>query len=250
MQNIKKYRSIFISDVHLGARMSQANLLLDFLKTVECDTLYLVGDIIDGWALSKSFYWPQDHNDVIQKILRRSRKGEQVIYLPGNHDEFLRSFGTHEFGNIILQDTIIHTGANGKKYLVMHGDQFDVVIKKMKWLAHFGTWAYDTIIYLNWFVAKIRKSLNLPYWSLSAWAKYKVKKAVNFISDFEENLTNYAQSKQVDGIICGHIHHANIRDINGLQYINCGDWVESLTAIVENYDGTWELIKWKNKDFV
>jgi UDP-2,3-diacylglucosamine pyrophosphatase LpxH len=246
--NIKKYRSIFISDVHLGSKMSQADLLLDFLKTVECDTLYLVGDIIDGWALSKSFYWPQAHNDVIQKILRRARKGEQIVYLPGNHDEFLRSFGNHNFGNIQLIDNIMHIGADGKKYLVMHGDQFDLVINKMKWLAHLGTRAYDIMITLNILVSQIRKSFGLPYWSLSSWAKYKVKQAVNFIGDFEMNLTQYAKSKGANGIICGHIHHPNIRKIDDLTYINCGDWVESLSAIVEHADGTWELIRWENKN--
>lgn len=243
-----KYRSIFISDVHLGAKMSQADSLLEFLKTVECDTLYLVGDIIDGWALGKSFYWPQSHNDVVQKLLRRSRKGEKIVYLPGNHDEFLRSFGEHDFGNIHLVDSVVHTGLDGKKYLVIHGDQFDAVISKMKWLAHFGSWAYDTIIAFNVLFARIRKMLNLPYWSLSAWAKYKVKQAVNFISDFEDNLTNYARVKDADGIICGHIHHPNIRKIDGLTYLNCGDWVESLSAVVEHTDGTWELIIWKNKN--
>ena len=241
---LKYYKSVFISDIHLGARMSQAESLLEFLKTFECENLFLVGDIIDGWALSKNFYWPQQHNDVIQKLLRRSRKGENIIYLPGNHDEFLRSFGEHDFGNIKLVDHFVYTGLNDKKYLIIHGDQFDAVIKKMKWLAHLGTWAYDAMIRINVMVSYIRKFLNLPYWSLSAWAKYKVKKAVNFIGDFETNLTDYAKSKDADGIICGHIHHANMRDINGMHYINCGDWVESLTAIVEHTDGTWELIKW------
>jgi UDP-2,3-diacylglucosamine pyrophosphatase LpxH len=246
---LKYYKSVFISDIHLGARMSQAESLLEFLKTFECENLFLVGDIIDGWALSKNFYWPQQHNDVIQKLLRRSRKGENIIYLPGNHDEFLRSFGEHDFGNIKLVDHFVYTGLNDKKYLIIHGDQFDAVIKKMKWLAHLGTWAYDAMIRINVMVSYIRKFLNLPYWSLSAWAKYKVKKAVNFIGDFETNLTDYAKSKDADGIICGHIHHANMRDINGMHYINCGDWVESLTAIVEHTDGTWELIKW-NKNSV
>lgn len=241
---MKKYKSIFISDIHLGARMSQPRPLLEFLKTVECDNLFLVGDIIDGWALQKSFYWPQQHNDVIQKLLRRARRGETIIYLPGNHDEFLRSFGEHDFGNIKLVDHYIYNGINGKKYLVIHGDQFDAVIKKMKWLAHLGTWAYDFMITVNVAVSYVRRFLKLPYWSLSAWAKYKVKSAVNFIGDFETNLTEYAKTKNADGIICGHIHHANMRDINGMHYINCGDWVESLTAIVEHTDGTWELIKW------
>jgi UDP-2,3-diacylglucosamine pyrophosphatase LpxH len=225
--------------------MSQAEKVLAFLKNVECDNLFLVGDIIDGWAMSKSFYWPQTHNDVIQKILRRARKGENITYLPGNHDEFMRSFGEYEFGNVKLVDHLIYEGLNGKKYLVMHGDQFDLVVQKIKWLAHFGSWAYDTIIVVNVFVSKIRNFFGLSYWSLSAWAKYKVKQAVNFIGDFEESLTDYARTKNTDGIICGHIHHANIREINDMLYMNCGDWVESNTALVENLDGTWELIKWQ-----
>ena len=239
------YKSVFISDVHLGTRMSQADKLLDFMKTFECDNLYLVGDIVDGWALNSGFYWPQEHNDVIQKILRRARKGTRVVYLPGNHDEFLRSFGDHEFGNIILTDTIIHTGIDGKKYIVMHGDQFDVVINKMKWLSHFGSWAYDMLIYINVVVVKIRNLLNLPHWSLSAWAKYKVKKAINFIGDYEENLSNYAISKGVQGIICGHIHHPNLRDISGIKYVNCGDWVETCSAVIEHQNGTMEIIYWR-----
>lgn len=243
---IKQYRTVFISDVHLGTKMSQAAQLLEFLKTFDCQNLYMVGDIIDGWALQKSFYWPQSHNDVIQKILRRARKGEQVTYIPGNHDEFLRSFGDHDFGNIRLVDSIIHHGADGKRYLVIHGDQFDLVIARFKWLAHVGSWAYDMLIAANVFVSRIRRMLNLPHWSLSAWAKYKVKQAVNFIGDFEENLTSYAKSKSADGIICGHIHHANIRDIDGLTYMNCGDWVESLSALVEHTDGRWEIIRWEN----
>lgn len=241
----RNYRSVFISDVHLGTKMSQPELLLEFLKTVECERLYLVGDIIDGWAMHKKFYWPQMHNDVIQKMLRKARKGTDIIYLPGNHDEFLRSFGEQLLGNIQMVDSIVHEGADGKKYLVMHGDQFDIVIKHAKWLAHLGSWAYDFLIALNVTVASMRSALNLSYWSLSAWAKYKVKTAVNFIGDFESNLANYARAKGSDGIICGHIHHANIRDIDGISYMNCGDWVESCTALVENLDGTWEIIKWE-----
>lgn len=242
------YRSVFISDVHLGTKMSQPAALLEFIKTFECENFYLVGDIIDGWAMHKSFYWPQAHNDVIQKLMRLARKGTVVTYLPGNHDEFLRSFGDHEFGNIILVDTCIHIGINGKRYIVMHGDQFDVVVKNMKWLAHVGSWAYDALIAINVLVSRVRKMLNMPMWSLSAWAKYKVKQAVNFIGDYEENLTSYAHSKGVDGIICGHIHHANIRQIGDTTYMNSGDWVESCTALVETIDGEWKIIKWAENE--
>ena len=233
------YRSVFISDVHLGTKMCQAELLLDFLKTFECDNLYLVGDLIDGWALSKNFFWPQSHNDVIQKILRKGRKGTKIYYIAGNHDEFLRVFAPQMFGNIVIEDTVIHTTVDGRKIMVLHGDQFDVIVNKMKWLSHLGSWAYDVSIMLNTVIAKIRNTFNLPYWSLSAWAKYKVKKAVNFISDYEESLLNYAKSKSASGIICGHIHHPNIRDINGLTYMNCGEWVESCTALIEDKDGNF-----------
>lgn len=242
---MRKYKSVFVSDVHLGTKMSQAGSFLEFIKLIECEKLYLVGDIIDGWAMHRSFYWPQQHNDVIQKLMRKARKETEVIYLPGNHDEFLRSFGDHEFGNIKLQNTAIHVGINGKKYIVMHGDQFDVVVNNMKWLAHLGSWAYDVSIMLNVLVTKIRNMFNLPYWSLSAWAKYKVKEAVNFIGEYEQNLSSYAKSKSADGIICGHIHHANIRNIDNISYMNSGDWVESCTALVENLNGSWEIIKWK-----
>ena len=241
------YRTVAISDLHLGTRMSQAEKLLEFIKTFECERLYLVGDIIDGWAMSKSFYWPQEHNDVIQKFMRMARKGTLVTYLPGNHDEFLRSFGEHQFGNIVLTDTITHTGLDGKKYLIMHGDQFDVVMKNMKWLAHIGSWAYDILIAVNVVVAKVRDILHLPHWSLSAWAKYKVKQSVNFIGDFEENLAKFARVRKADGIICGHIHNLNIRNINGIMYLNSGDWVESCSAIVENYDGSWEALMLDSK---
>ena len=237
-----RYKSVFISDIHLGTKMSQAAKLLDFLKSCESDNLFLVGDIIDGWAMHKSFYWPQEHNDVIQKLMRKARKDTNVVYLTGNHDEFLRSFGEHQFGNITLVDTYIYDGIDGKKYIVMHGDQFDVVINKMKWLSHFGSWAYDMLIYINIAVVKTRNLLNLPHWSLSAWAKYKVKKAVNFIGSYEENLSQYANTKSVDGIICGHIHHPNIRMIGKIKYMNCGDIVESCTALVEHMSGEWEIV--------
>lgn len=243
---MQRYRSVFISDVHLGTRMSQAGVLLEFIKTLECERMYLVGDIIDGWAMRRSFYWPQQHNDVIQKLMRLARKGVQITYISGNHDEFMRSFGDHQFGNIELSESALYVDLQGRTYLVMHGDQFDAVIKNMKWLSLIGSWAYDLSIKFNILVSKIRDVFGLPYWSLSAWAKYKVKQAVNFISDYEENLTSFARTKDVQGIICGHIHHANIRDIQGIAYMNCGDWVESCTALVEHLDGRWEIIRYED----
>jgi hypothetical protein len=242
-----KYRSVFISDVHLGTQACQAEKFLKFLKSFECEKLYLVGDIIDGWEMHKRMYWPQAHNDVIQKLLRKSRKGTEIYYIPGNHDEFLRSFGMQLLGNVNLVPDTVHISPSGKTYLVIHGDQFDVVVRNAKWLAHVGSWAYDVAISLNIVINKTRQLLGLPYWSLSAWAKYKVKSAVNFIGNYEESLTEFAKSKNVDGIICGHIHHANICDMNGIKYMNCGDWVESCTAIVEHYDGRFELLRYHNE---
>jgi UDP-2,3-diacylglucosamine pyrophosphatase LpxH len=241
---VNKYRTVFISDIHLGTRMSQADQLLDFMKTFESEKIYLVGDIIDGWAMSKNKYWPQDHNDVIQKFLRKARKGTEIIYIPGNHDEFMRDYCDFEFGHIVLCKDAVHIGVDSKIYYVTHGDQFDVVVKNIKWLAHIGSWAYDFSIMLNVMFNRIRKIFNMEYWSLSAWLKYKVKEAVNFIGDYESSLSAYAKSKKFDGIICGHIHHPSLRYIDDILYLNCGDWVESCTAIVEHYDGKFEIIKW------
>jgi UDP-2,3-diacylglucosamine pyrophosphatase LpxH len=241
---MNQYKSVFISDIHLGTKMSQADKLLDFIKTFECENLFLVGDIVDGWAMSSGFYWPQSHNDVIQKILRKARKGTNVVYVPGNHDEFLRSFCDTQFGNLILVKQYIYTASDGKRYLIMHGDEFDAVVNNMKWLSRLGSWAYDFSIIFNIFVTKVRNIFGLPYWSLSAWLKYKVKKAVNFISDYEENLSKYATANNVDGIVCGHIHHPNLRQIGKITYVNCGDWVETCSAIVEHQDGTFEVIYW------
>ncbi|MDD7910399.1 MULTISPECIES: UDP-2,3-diacylglucosamine diphosphatase [Pseudovibrio] len=243
----KKFRSLFISDVHLGTRGCQADLLLDFLKYHDADTIYLVGDIVDGWRLRRSWYWPQYHNDVVQKILRKGRKGARIVYVPGNHDEFLRDFlGTH-FGGVEVIDQIIHETADGKKYLVIHGDQFDVVVRHAKWLAFFGDWAYVTALNMNTMLNLARRKLGLTYWSLSAWAKLKVKNAVNFIGSFEEALVAEAERQGVDGVICGHIHHAADHIKFGVHYINTGDWVESCTAVAENHDGSFEVIRWADQ---
>ena len=239
-----RHRAIFISDVHLGARGSQAALLIDFLRHNDADIIYLVGDIVDGWQLRRGWHWPQAHNDVVQKLLRAVRKGSQIIYLPGNHDEFMRDyFGTH-FGGIEVMDQIVHEAADGKRFLVIHGDAFDVVVMHARWLAHLGDWAYDAALYCNRWVNVGRRKLGLTYWSLSAWAKLKVKKAVNFIGAFEEALASEARRQRVDGVICGHIHHAVIKDQAGIRYMNCGDWVESCTALVEGYDGRFEIVRW------
>lgn len=238
------YRSIFISDVHLGTKSCQAEKLLDFLKSCESEKLYLVGDIVDCWYMTKNLYWPQSHNDVIQKILRKGRKGTEVIYIPGNHDEIIRNFTDQFLGNIILVDQYTHIDCRGKPLLVIHGDQFDVVIRKAKWLAHLGSWAYDLAISTNGIVNWFRRIMRLPYWSLSAWAKQQVKSAVNFVGEYETTLANYARTQDAKGIICGHIHSANITNFDGIAYMNCGDWVESCTALVETMQGEWKIVRW------
>ena len=242
---MNSYRSVFLSDIHLGTKMSQADQLLEFMKTFDCEKIYLVGDIVDCWAMSKKTIWSQYHNDVIQKLLRRARKGTEIVYIPGNHDEVMRDYCDNEFGHIIMVREAIHVGVDSRLYLVTHGDQFDVVIQNAKWMAHLGSWAYDVSIDIGRWVSKVRSFFNMAQWSLSSYLKHTVKESVNFIGDYETTLANYVRSKKLDGIICGHIHHANIRDIDGITYMNCGDWVESCTALVEHHNGTFEIIKWR-----
>jgi UDP-2,3-diacylglucosamine pyrophosphatase LpxH len=242
-----KFRTLFISDVHLGARGCQAGHLLDFLRHHDAETIYLVGDIVDGWQLKSGWYWPQEHNDVVQKLLRKARKGARIVYLPGNHDEFLRQYyGTH-FGGIEVVDTIIHRAADGRRYLVVHGDVFDLVVKHARWLALLGDTAYGLAILVNRYFNAIRRRLGFRYWSLSQWAKHKVKNAVNYIGAFEETLATEAQRHRVDGVICGHIHHAVIHETFGICYMNCGDWVESCTALVEDDNGHFQIISWASE---
>jgi len=241
---IQRYRSLFISDIHLGTRGSQAEKFLDFLRFHDAETIYLVGDIVDGWALRSSWHWPQAHNDVVQKLLRKARKGTRLVYIPGNHDEFLRDYYGSHFGGVEVIADAIHISADGQKFLVTHGDLFDIVIKHARWVAHLGDRAYDFAIFANTIFNRFRRLFGLPYWSLSKWAKLKVKNAVNFIGDFEEVLIREARRHGVDGVICGHIHHAAIRRESGFTYMNCGDWVESCTALVEHEDGCFEIITW------
>lgn len=246
-ETTRRYRSVFLSDVHLGTRGCRADFLADFLRGMECERLYLVGDIVDGWRLKAGWYWPQEHNDIIQKLLRKVRKGVSVTYVPGNHDEFLRNYlGTH-FGGIQVVESAIHLGADGRRYLVMHGDAFDVVVRHARWLALLGDWAYDAALWANTHVNHVRRRLGFTYWSLSQWAKLRVKDAVNFIGEFEAALVTEARRQGVDGIICGHIHHAAIHDRLGIRYMNCGDWVESCTALAETYDGRFEIIRWPQR---
>lgn len=243
-ESAQRFRALFISDVHLGTRGCQAEQFLDFLRHHDADVIYLVGDIVDGWQLRSSWYWPSTHNDVVQKLLRKARKGARLVYIPGNHDEFLRDFyGTH-FGGVEVVADALHVGADGRRYHVTHGDNFDLVVRHARWLALLGDHAYRIALVLNTTFNVVRRRLGLPYWSLSQWAKLKVKNAVNYIGAFETTLTREAERHQVDGVICGHIHHAAMRDIGSLRYINCGDWVESCTAVVEHPDGRFEIVSW------
>jgi len=240
------HRTIWISDVHLGTAGCKADFLLDFLKWNDSDTLYLVGDIIDGWQLKKGWTWRQSHNDVVQKILRKARKGTQVIYVPGNHDEFARSYVEHAFGGIDVVYEAAHVTADGKRLLVTHGDLFDGVIQHAKWLAYLGDSLYTFVLALNHWVNRARVRMGFGYWSLSQYLKHKVKNAVSFIADYEHALINEARRRGFDGVVCGHIHKAEIRMIDGMLYCNDGDWVESLTALVEDHAGRLEIVEWKS----
>lgn len=235
-------RTVWISDLHLGTPGCQAKALLDFLRDVECETLYLVGDIIDGWQLRRSWYWPQAHNDVVQKLLRKARKGTHVIFIPGNHDEFARKYLTHNFGGVDVMEEAMHVTADGKRLWVTHGDLYDGVIQCARWLAIMGDLAYEFTLKVNRWFNRIRAKCGLPYWSLSRYLKHKVKRAVSYINEFENAVAREARKRGAHGVVCGHIHHAEIREIDGILYCNDGDWVESLTALVEHHDGRLEII--------
>jgi UDP-2,3-diacylglucosamine pyrophosphatase LpxH len=239
-----RVRSAFISDVHLGTPGCQAEALLDFLRHLECEQLYLVGDVIDGWQLKRRWHWPQAHNDVVQKLLRKARKGTRVVFIPGNHDEFARRYLGHSFGGIEVSEECVHRTADGKRLWVIHGDLFDGVVQHARWLAHVGDSAYTLALTLNQHVNSLRARMGLPYWSLSRYLKLKVKRAVSFIGDFEKAVAREARKRGFDGVVCGHIHHAELREVEGLIYANDGDWVESLTALVEHADGRLQIIDW------
>ena len=242
-----RVRTVWISDLHLGTPGCQAVALLDFLKNVECETLYLVGDIIDGWQLRRQWYWPQAHNDVVQKLLRKARKGTRVIFVPGNHDEFARKYLGHNFGGVDVVEDVMHRTADGRLLWVTHGDHFDGVIQCAKWLAYVGDWAYELTLRFNSQLNRVRGRLGLPYWSLSKYLKLKVKRAVSYVSDFEIAVAREARRRGADGVVCGHIHHAEMRDIGGVLYCNDGDWVESLSALVEHDDGHLALVDWSRQ---
>ncbi len=240
-------RTVWISDLHLGTPGCQAEALLHFLKHVECETLFLVGDIIDGWQLRRSWYWPQAHNDVVQKLLRKARKGTRVIFVPGNHDEFARRYIDHNFGGVDVVNEWIHTTADGRRLWVTHGDLYDGVIQCAKWLAYVGDNAYEMTLKVNRWLNALRARLGLPYWSLSKVLKQKVKRAVSYIGEFETAVAREALKRGVHGVVCGHIHHAELREIEGVLYANDGDWVESLTALVEHADGRLEILDWSGR---
>jgi UDP-2,3-diacylglucosamine pyrophosphatase LpxH len=241
-----EYRSIFISDTHLGTRGCRGDFLADFLRRTSAQNLFLVGDIIDGWRLRKSWYWDDDHDDVLRQILRYARGGTKVTYIPGNHDEMFRSWlpANVDISGIRLCKEAEHVTADGKRFLIIHGDEFDNVVRYAKFLALLGDWAYTTALVANRWFNTARRHLGLPYWSLSAWLKRQVKEAVKAIDRFEFALAAEARRRGFDGVVCGHIHHAEMREVDGIMYMNDGDWVESCTALVEHHDGRMELIDW------
>ncbi len=246
MTKSNSYRTIWISDLHIGSTQCQADVLLDFLKYNESEKLYLVGDIIDFWALSKKVYWPRDHNTIIQKILRKARHGTQVVYIPGNHDENIRDYDNHVFGDIIVKNSDVHTTALGQRLLIVHGDEYDTIAKYHKWMAKLGSKGYDYLLDINRLLRSIRRLFKIQsQFSLAAFVKFKVKNAVQFISDYEESIVNTLKDGQFDGVVCGHIHHAEIKDIGGFLYVNTGDFVESCSAIVEYQNGSLELVRWQ-----
>lgn len=240
----KTYRALFVSDLHLGTRACQADAFIDFLRHHDADIIYLVGDIIDFWRVKRGPIWLQSHNDVLQKLLRKVRKGTRIVYIPGNHDEALRDYCGMWFGGIEIHHDIVHVAGDGRRYLVMHGDEFDVVVRYAKWLAFLGDRSYELALWCNYPLNWVRRRLGFGYWSLSAFLKLRVKTAVNFIGEFEHALAEEARRRNVDGVICGHIHHAADRSIEGVRYINCGDWVESCTALAEDENGSISLIRW------
>jgi UDP-2,3-diacylglucosamine pyrophosphatase LpxH len=242
----RKYRTLFISDLHLGTKGCQVGQLLHFLVNHDADTIYLVGDIIDGWRLDARWYWPDEHNAVLRLLKDKAVRGTRVVYLPGNHDEFVRQYVGSRTDTLEIHESIVHVAADGKRYLVVHGDCFDPVQSQARWLAFLGDHAYVAALAVNTLLNGFGRRIGLPYWSFSNWAKMRVKGAVNFIGHYEQSLVSAARENDVDGVVCGHIHRAAVHDEFGLRYVNCGDWVESCTAAVEHEDGQIEIIGWAN----
>lgn len=241
-----KVRSIFLSDIHLGTRGCQADSLIAFLREYEAEHLFLLGDIVDFWAMSRGIHWTAAQNTVVQKVLRRARHGEQVVLIPGNHDEALREYAGASFGDIRIAAEHIHTTADGRRLLLLHGDAFDQVTRHHRWLAVLGDIGYDLLVRANAWLSWTRRTLRIPgYWSLAGYAKRRVKRAVGFIFDFEDAVIRTVRERGLDGVVCGHIHSACLRETAGVLYVNCGDWVDSCTAIVEHLDGRLELVEWR-----
>jgi UDP-2,3-diacylglucosamine pyrophosphatase LpxH len=241
------FRTVWISDIHLGTRGCNAAMLLDFLKSIECETLYLVGDIVDGWQLRKGWYWPARHSDVVRCVMKMAKHGTRVVFVPGNHDEVFRDYAGLNFGGVEVAMEAVHLTADGRRLLVIHGDEFDGVVMYARWLAFLGDHAYTLLLQLNRLVNHARRLLGLPYWSLSAHLKKRVKNAVQFISSFEQVVARAAYERGVDGVVCGHIHSAEVRQIGEITYFNDGDWVESCTALVEKPDGQMEIVDWAER---
>lgn len=238
-------RAVFISDVHLGTRACQAERLLDFFKEYESEYLYLLGDVIDFWAMSRSIHWAPAHNTVVQKVLRRARHGDKVFFIPGNHDEALREYAGIAFGDIRVESEWVHETIDGRRYWLIHGDEYDQVTRHHRWVAVLGDVGYNALVRINLLLSRVRRLFRIPgYWSLAGYAKQKVKRAVSFIFDFEDAVAHAAQQRGVDGVICGHIHWASDRRIGAVRYLNCGDWVDTCSAIVEHYDGRIEVVHW------
>ena len=240
----ERVKTLFLSDIHLGTRGCQAEQLLGLLKHYDAETIFLVGDIIDGWRLKSVWHWPALHNVVVQKLLRKVRKGSRIVYVPGNHDEFLRDYVGESFGEIDIVEEATYQLIDGRKALILHGDKFDTVVRNIKWLAHLGDWAYELAMFINRYLNIVRRRLGMPYWSFSAASKAAVKQAVSFIGAFEDAVIADARHQGAQVVVCGHIHHAAIRQVGPVLYVNCGDWVESRTAIAEHLDGRLELIRW------
>lgn len=244
---LRRYRSIWISDVHLGFRGCNAEMLLEFLGSTRCDHLHLVGDIVDIWQMKRRLYWPQLHNDVIRTILGKAKHGTRVTYVPGNHDELLRDYDGMVFGNVHIRERAVHTTADGRRLLILHGDEFDAVVASSRTPAMIGSGLYDMLVRMNMVVNHLRRHLGFPYWSLAAYLKHKVKNAVNYISNFEKAVAWEASRSDVDGVVCGHIHRAEMTQLNGITYCNCGDWVESCSALVEDESGALSIVHWNEE---
>ncbi len=243
----RRYRTVWISDIHLGTRGCNAALLIDFLRAVECETLYLVGDIVDGWRLRKGWFWPDSHNEVVRRVLKMAHRGTRVVLIAGNHDEMLREYAGLSFGGVELALEAVHITADGRRLLITHGDSFDGVVLYARWLAFLGDKAYGLLLRANIVVNAVRRRFHLPYWSLSAYLKRRVKNAVAYVCSFEDAVAREARSRGFDGVVCGHIHCAEIRELGEVTYYNDGDWVESCTALVEDAHGVLSLLDWSDE---